>query len=128
LVLTERLLSAKVDVLHYSTWDHPDHDARKDTKHHNVLTKCKLGARIAISFRIPLRTTYLIVGHVVNFKQYWQLLVGDIDYTVTELEGKKLTVSVEICCWRDWVERHAKTQMEFTHFYESRTFIREMCN
>lgn len=85
-------------MLHYSSWNDPDNDARTDTKHHNVLTKCRLDARIAISFRIPPRATYLIVGDVVNFKQYWLLLVGDIDYTVTELEGKKLTVSVEICC------------------------------
>jgi hypothetical protein len=76
-------------VLHYSSWNHPDHDARKNTKHHNVLTKCRLDARIAISFRIPPCTTYLTVGHVVTFKQYWLLLVGDIDYTVTELEEKK---------------------------------------
>lgn len=92
-------------------------------KHHNVLVKCRMQG-VAIPFRIPPCATYHTAGHVVNFKQYWLLLAGDIDYISNGI-GEKKIVSKYIV-EKTESKRHATAQIEFTLFYETKIFIREM--
>lgn len=71
----------------------------------------------AIPFRIPPRTTYHTAGHRL-------LLAGYIDYISNRIGGKKLCQNILLK--RLESKRHAKTQIEFTPFYETKTFTHEM--